>query len=125
MLGAGAAGIAAGRHLQNSDKKVIVLEARNRTGGRFWNECNMLSIPHERGASLCHGGPDTSTWPLAMDLGIKGRKFKTTLPKYDMSGPWVHWKTSDFYNFPKSVSEISKKRTITSGTKKQPVILNF
>jgi monoamine oxidase len=37
VIGAGIAGLAAARHLQQEGLKVVVLEARNRTGGRLWS----------------------------------------------------------------------------------------
>src|SRR5262245_36585590 len=37
VVGAGFAGLAAARHLASARAKVVVLEARDRVGGRTWN----------------------------------------------------------------------------------------
>lgn len=107
VIGAGSAGVGAARQLQDAGKSVVVLEARDRTGGRLWTDRTLLSVPHERGASLCHGGPQTSTWKVAQKLGIKGRKFSNTLSRYSPDMPWVHWDTEEFYAFPEGVPPIS------------------
>lgn len=56
IIGAGAAGLAAGRELAKAGKKVILLEARNRIGGRI-NTLNVpdFSTPLEAGAEFIHG----------------------------------------------------------------------
>ncbi|WP_312976985.1 NAD(P)/FAD-dependent oxidoreductase [Corynebacterium sp.] len=107
VIGAGSAGVGAARQLQDAGKSVVVLEARDRTGGRLWTDRTLLSIPHERGASLCHGGPQTSTWKVAQKLGIEARKFSNTLSRYSPGTPWVHWDTEEFYAFPEGAPSIS------------------
>ncbi|KJQ53102.1 flavin monoamine oxidase family protein [Microbacterium sp. SA39] len=107
VIGAGSAGMAAARELMDAGKRVIVLEARDRTGGRMWTDRTLLSIPHERGASLCHGGPDTETWAWAQKLGIKGRKFDNKFSRYSASTPWVAWDSPDFYAFPEGTPAIA------------------
>ena len=56
IIGACAAGLAAGRELAKAGKKVILLEARNRIGGRI-NTLNVpdFSTPLEAGAEFIHG----------------------------------------------------------------------
>jgi monoamine oxidase len=56
IIGAGVAGLAAGRELAKAGKKVILLEARNRIGGRI-NTLNVpgFSTPLEAGAEFIHG----------------------------------------------------------------------
>ncbi len=107
VIGAGSAGMAAARELMDAGKKVIVLEARDRVGGRLWTDRTLMSIPHERGASLCHGGPDTETWAWAQKLGIEGRKFENKFSRYSPSTPWVGWDTPDFYAFPEGTPALA------------------
>ncbi|MET4428732.1 MULTISPECIES: NAD(P)/FAD-dependent oxidoreductase [unclassified Mycolicibacterium] len=107
VIGAGSAGVAAARELRDAGKNVVVLEARDRIGGRMWTDRTIMTIPHERGASLCHGGPDTATWPWAQKLGIKDRKFVQNMSRYTPSTPWVRWDSPEFYEFPEGTPKIA------------------
>jgi monoamine oxidase len=56
VIGAGAAGLMAAMHLARSGKKVIVLEARNRAGGRIHTFAgNGFAQGTELGAEFVHG----------------------------------------------------------------------
>lgn len=56
IVGAGAAGLEAARVLREHGASVLVLEARDRIGGRAWTlEDPRLSIPIELGAEFLHG----------------------------------------------------------------------
>src|SRR5690242_21363003 len=56
IIGAGAAGLAAARELSAANFNVIVLEARDRIGGRIHTHLNsQLSAPVELGAEFVHG----------------------------------------------------------------------
>jgi monoamine oxidase len=58
ILGAGAAGLAAGRELSRRGMRVTILEARQRLGGRIFTIRNSPSaIPIELGAEFVHGEP--------------------------------------------------------------------
>lgn len=54
VIGAGMAGLAAARRLTELDYDVIVLEARQRIGGRVWTD-RSLGLPLDMGASWIHG----------------------------------------------------------------------
>lgn len=54
VIGAGIAGLAAAHALQAGGHKVVVLEARDRIGGRIWTNHD-LGVPLELGASWIHG----------------------------------------------------------------------
>lgn len=61
IIGAGAAGLAAARELAGSGKKVIVLEARERIGGRIHTlHYSDLPVPVELGAEFVHGEVDAT-----------------------------------------------------------------
>ncbi len=69
VIGAGAAGIAAARSLREAGRSVLVLEARNRLGGRVQS----LDAPggvFDAGASWLHSGATNPLTPLARDLGM-------------------------------------------------------
>lgn len=55
IIGAGAAGLAAGRRLYDAGQQVLILEARNRIGGRMWTVDDFAAFPIEQGAELIHG----------------------------------------------------------------------
>ena len=56
VIGAGAAGLAAARHLSGTGKRVVIIEARQRIGGRILTQhVAGLPIPIELGAEFIHG----------------------------------------------------------------------
>jgi monoamine oxidase len=55
IVGAGAAGLAAARDLSIAGLKVIVLEARDRVGGRIHTRHDPHTVPIEFGAEFVHG----------------------------------------------------------------------
>ncbi len=58
IIGAGAAGLAAAAELARRGKSAVVLEARDRIGGRVWSlEVPGLPVPVEFGAEFIHGQP--------------------------------------------------------------------
>lgn len=58
IIGAGAAGLAAARDLSRTGREVIVLEARDRIGGRvFTHKPPGTPVPIEFGAEFVHGRP--------------------------------------------------------------------
>lgn len=58
VIGAGAAGLVAARELSSAGLKVLVLEARDRIGGRIYTD-HSLGFPVELGAEFVHGrSPD-------------------------------------------------------------------
>ena len=56
IIGAGAAGLAAAHDLARVDKSALVLDARERIGGRIWSHHEpRLPVPVELGAEFIHG----------------------------------------------------------------------
>lgn len=56
VIGAGAAGLAAARHLSGAGKRVLIVEARERIGGRILTlHVADLPLPIELGAEFIHG----------------------------------------------------------------------
>jgi monoamine oxidase len=81
VIGAGAAGLAAAAHLAESGRSVLLLEARDRVGGRIDTRHEPgLAAPVELGAEFVHGlAPVTRKW---ID---KSRKAVLTVPD-------THWR---------------------------------
>ena len=70
IIGAGAAGLAALRKLDQAGLRVMVLEARDRVGGRIYTVHDPLSaLPLELGAEFIHGRPP-ELWNLICDAGL-------------------------------------------------------
>lgn len=55
IIGAGVAGLAAGRQLHDTGRRILILEARDRVGGRIWTVNDFADFPIEQGAELIHG----------------------------------------------------------------------
>src|SRR5579863_9551112 len=64
VIGAGAAGLAAAAALGRAGRSVLVLEARDRIGGRIWTRHEpAVPVPLELGAEFIHGAsPETHDW---------------------------------------------------------------
>src|SRR5689334_7896959 len=74
VIGAGAAGLAAARVLADAGRRVIVLEARTRIGGRVWTDRAFAAIPVERGAEFIHGD-QADSWALVRRAGLRTESF--------------------------------------------------
>jgi len=67
VIGAGMSGLAAARTLADKGVSVIVLEARDRIGGRTWTDSS-LGLPLDLGASWIHGIKDNPITKLAKEF---------------------------------------------------------
>ena len=70
IIGAGISGIAAARALKAKGYNVLILEARNRVGGRIWTD-NSLGTPLDLGASWIHGITNNPIKQLADQFALK------------------------------------------------------
>lgn len=70
VIGAGAAGLAAAEALTRAGRSVLVLEARERIGGRVWtHRMPGLAAPVELGAEFIHGNA-AATYSLLEEFGM-------------------------------------------------------
>lgn len=69
VIGAGMAGLAAAQRLRTEGAQVVVLEARDRIGGRVHTDHSLASHPVELGAEYIHGDR-VITWDLLDAAGI-------------------------------------------------------
>jgi len=84
IIGAGGAGLAAAAELAACGRQVLLLEARDRIGGRMWTQrVPGLAVPIEYGAEFIHGFA-----PATMAILKKGGK--TTIESTD-----THWRLHD------------------------------
>ncbi|MFN8829208.1 MAG: flavin monoamine oxidase family protein [Labrys sp. (in: a-proteobacteria)] len=70
VIGAGAAGIAAARRLLAAKRSVLVVEARDRVGGRAETDTALFNRPVDLGAHWLHDAANNSLVALARSAGI-------------------------------------------------------
>lgn len=70
VIGAGISGLTAARHLVDAGSEVVVLEARDRLGGRLHTD-RSLSTPVEMGANWIHGTEKNPVAALAQSVGAR------------------------------------------------------
>jgi monoamine oxidase len=70
VIGAGAAGIAAARRVRAANRKVIVVEADSRLGGRCWTDSSAFDVPFDRGARWLHNPETNPMVKLARSAGL-------------------------------------------------------
>ncbi|MFE4369692.1 flavin monoamine oxidase family protein [Streptomyces sp. NPDC056835] len=87
VIGAGAAGLSAARELTDAGQNVVVVEARDRIGGRLWTRHGALSIPVELGAQFIHGR-NASTWELVRRQGLETHTHAETHSRKRVGDPW-------------------------------------
>lgn len=71
VIGAGAAGLAAGLQLQASGRSFIILEARDRIAGRAFTDTETLGLPFDCGAHWLHAAARNPFTQIADRLGIR------------------------------------------------------
>ncbi|MEL6321946.1 MAG: NAD(P)/FAD-dependent oxidoreductase [Cyanobacteria bacterium J06626_14] len=75
IVGAGMAGLAAASEIYKSNRNIIVLEARDRIGGRLSSERLSDGLLFERGGELIHGTKN-AMYSLVNELGIEIRELQ-------------------------------------------------
>lgn len=74
VVGAGVSGVTAARLLADAGRRVIVLEARDRVGGRTWTDRSGGRVT-DLGASWIHGIVDSAVHAAAQAFGMPMREF--------------------------------------------------
>ena len=96
IIGAGIAGLAAATELQQQGYKTLILEARDRLGGRIWTNSSLDQIPLDLGASWIHGTKGNPLSDLVKKFNLKTLPTNyASLSLYDSKG--------------KSISEVKYK----------------
>jgi monoamine oxidase len=70
VVGAGAAGLAAARRLMDAGIDVIILEARERVGGRAWTDSASSAYPIDLGCEWLHSADENPFSKIARDIGF-------------------------------------------------------
>jgi monoamine oxidase len=84
IVGAGFAGLTAARDLVHRGRDVVVLEGRDRVGGRSWTG-RIAGVPVDMGATFV-GPTQDEVLKLAADLGCQ------TVPTYDDGDNLIRWR---------------------------------
>src|SRR5688572_4253484 len=69
IIGAGAAGIAAGRQLLAAGRRILIMEARDRVGGRATVDAS-LGVPADLGAAWLHFATENAWTGIAEQMGF-------------------------------------------------------
>ena len=93
VVGAGFAGVTAARELRRQGHRVLVLEARDRIGGRTWTDTR-LGRDLEMGGTWVHW-IQPHTWAELSRYGIGVTSSPTPVRGYWLSGGTVHSGTAD------------------------------
>lgn len=73
VIGAGLAGLSAAQSLQQAGHEVLVLEARDRLGGRIWTSQRWPDAPLDLGATWIHGGQGNPLRAIARSISATMR----------------------------------------------------
>jgi monoamine oxidase len=71
VVGAGVAGLAAARSAIESGLTAVVVEAKDRVGGRAHTETTSLGVPFDRGCFLLHSASENPLARIAAELGFR------------------------------------------------------
>lgn len=71
IIGAGAAGLTAGRALMAAGKSVLAIEARERIGGRAYSDTTTLGFPFDHGAQWIEAGQTNPAMAILREMGAK------------------------------------------------------
>jgi monoamine oxidase len=101
VIGAGVAGLTAARRLAEAGLHVLILEARERIGGRVWTIQAQNGVPVELGAEFIHGRPH-EIFDVVRSAHLEAREFA--------GSQWIHadgrlQRSDDFFAHTTSILE--------------------
>ena len=79
VVGAGSSGLNAAHRLRQLGKRIAVIEARGRIGGRAYTETETFAFPFDRGCAWLHKADDNPYTPLAKQWGYTLQEHDTQL----------------------------------------------
>lgn len=89
VIGAGIAGLAAAAAVNAAGLRCVVLEARDRVGGRIWTSTAWGDLPVDLGASWIHGTEGNPVYEETNRLGIATKVFD--VGSFDGAGSAVYY----------------------------------
>jgi monoamine oxidase len=112
VIGAGAAGIAAGRTLHQAGADVLILEARDRIGGRAWTT-PVAGFPLDLGAGWLHSA-DVN--PLSGAIEAAGFAIDRTPPPWERQSQNHEFSPEDQRAFRRALGELEGRIEARAGT---------
>jgi len=90
IIGAGAAGLAAGKTCQALGRSFVVLEAKDRVGGRAHTDTRTFNTPWDRGGHWLHSASLNPLTKLADELGFDYLKRQSfAMRRLHLGGDWA------------------------------------
>ncbi len=120
VAGAGMAGLACAERLAAAGARVVVIEARDRIGGRVWTDRG-LGVPLERGASWIHGVDGNPVAAIARAAGARTVAFD--YDDTDLRGgplPLIRFENQKGINLALRKHIYTKRGAIASPTLRKP-----
>jgi monoamine oxidase len=105
VIGAGAAGLAAGRVLHQAGADVLILEARNRIGGRAWT-APTEGFPLDLGAGWLHSA-DVN--PLSQAIEAAGLAIDRTPPPWERQSQNHEFSAEDQRAFRRALGQLEQR----------------
>jgi monoamine oxidase len=112
IIGAGAAGLAAGRVLHEAGADVLILEARNRIGGRAWTSPTE-GFPLDLGAGWLHSA-DVN--PLSKAIEAAGFPIDRTPPPWERQSQNHEFSAEDQRAFRAALAELEERIAAQAAT---------
>ncbi len=112
VIGAGVSGLAAAKELAAQKLDVLVLEARNRIGGRIWSD-QAWGATLDLGASWIHGIRGNPIHDLAQQYGIK------TFPTHSES-QWLYRDGAYVYENDEQSATETRLKKLLAETQRRP-----
>ncbi len=106
IIGAGVAGLTAARLLAGAGLRVLILEARDRIGGRVWTIHSPDGVPVELGAEFIHGCPRV-IFDLVRSAKLDAREFNG--PQWIETGGKLQ-RSGDFFSRIQSILDRMSSR---------------
>jgi len=115
IVGGGAAGIAAGRHLRQAGIDCLVVEARPRLGGRAWTVADPSGFAIDLGCGWLHSA-DRNPWTEVAER--QGRRIDKTPPPWTRPSLGIGFPLPEQREFVKALDEFHER--VSAAARKGP-----
>lgn len=113
IVGAGAAGIAAARELRRLQHGAILLEARDRVGGRAWSESQTFGVAIDRGCAWLHSAERNPLTIYAREHGFsvieKSARWRSRIGARELTAEDQQRSFEAFQNYESSIAAAARE----------------